>query len=217
MNNFKYLPVILAALMVVGVAACSGGGGRRILGERCPGGDYKLFPDTLPANQHKIDLSDAANEKLIPPGVYTYQGATLYYKDVSDLRLALKDVKQKDGKTFVAGVTCTRNAQKPLSQSFVIEGIQSFTVSKDNKMLAGEVKGFSLKDVATQLTGDAKTVQGKSFNSPSEVYKDLASEYYLLTTDNDNTHYEIRSTKSDSLGTYYLIIYLTRADEPKTP
>lgn len=213
MNNTRYLSVILMSLMVVALSACSGGGGRRIIGKQCPGGDYKLFPDQLPANQQKVDLAVASDDAKIPAGLYDYAGATLFYIDKSGLRLQVDDVQQKDGK-FVAGVSCTRSALKSMSAPFNVDGVLKLDVSKDAKIL-GEMKNYTLQVLNSKFVGDA-VVSGKTFNSPREVYKNTANEYYMVITDKNPTNYEIRSKGSNENGTYYLVVRLTRKDKPET-
>lgn len=212
MSKIKYLSIAGSCLLALSLAACSGGGGRRIIGKQCPGGDFKLFPDQLPPNQHKIDLALADDEKKIPAGIYDYNGATLFYTDKSGLRLQVDDIRQRDG-TYKAAISCTRDAKQPLSAPFNVDGVLKLDVSKDFKIL-GEVKNFTLQFLNRKFIGDAKVVDGKTVNSPREIYKDTANEYYMVTTDNNSTNYEIRSKGTNENGTYYLSVRLVRKDKP---
>jgi len=196
--------MIIAGFSMV---ACSGGGSRKTVGKQCPS-DYKPFvvsaKDT-PNNQKALSLEPNSNE--IPPGVYSYEGSTLYYVDKSDLRVELTDIKQKDN-SFKAATTCIRNAKNSLGPVSV-EALRSLTLSKNGKYLV-ETNNLTLKIVDTKYKADSVKTE-KKLESPSEAYKG-SKEAYLLSTNNNTTNYEIRSKGTTPNGEYILVVRLSRKD-----
>lgn len=197
---------IVMSLLAITLVACGGGGSRKSLGTQCPADPWKPFSMDVAPNQEKISLNPLANK--IPPGTYTYEGASLYYADNSGLRITTVDTKQKDN-SFKATAGCVRNASKPLNPMNV-EGIRDLKVSNDKKYLA-EITNFAISSDGNAFKISAVKDPNKKLESPSDAYK-TAGDAFLVETKDDKTNYEIRSSGTTPNGTYLLQIRLSRKD-----
>lgn len=201
---------LLTLSLMVSIAACNGGGGRKTVGSQCPGGDYKPVRSEVGPNQQKVDLR-AEDFAQVPPGVYEYTGATLYYHDKSDLRLQLEDVKQKDG-TFKASWACARNSIQPLSGPLQVESISKMTVSADHKVTINEVRqvGISLKD--GKLDKASNKLQ-KTVGAPKETINDKTKDFFFVLTNQNQFDFEIRAFGGDEKGQFSFAARFKRKNE----
>jgi hypothetical protein len=190
----------------VTLAACNSGGGRKVVGKQCPGGDYKPISMNVAPTQKKLALNPQQNE--IPPGVYSYEGSTLYYIDKSDLRVVLNDARQKDN-NFKTGMVCVRNAKNVL-HPMAVESIHSMSVSKDLKYLV-EVTKLSIGTSNSKITVSAVKDTVKKLESPDEPYQ--GAQAFMVSTEKNTTNYEIRSegVTADG-GKYTMVVFLKRTD-----
>jgi hypothetical protein len=207
MKLFSIVTSVLVVSLVGCLVACGGGGSRKSLGKQCPADpSWAPFPMKVADNQEQISLNPSANK--IPPGVYTYEGATIYYVDKSDFRVQAVDVKQKDN-SFKAGTGCIRNAGNNFNPMST-EGIRDLRVSNDKKYLA-EVTNFAIGTEDTKFKVTAVKDPNKKLEAPADAYK-TAVESYMVSTKGDTTNYEIRSSGVTPNGTYQMQIRLTRKD-----
>jgi hypothetical protein len=203
---------VLTVLFAVALAACNGGGGRKSLGSQCPSGDYKPVRSEIGTNQQKVDLkSDDFTQ--IPPGVYDYTGATVYYLDKSDLRLQLEDVKQKDG-SFMANWGCIRNSSNKLSGAINVESITKMVVSADHKMTIDEVREYRLfaKDGKFEKTSSKSQ---KTVGSPKETMSDKTKDLFFVMTNQNPYDFEVRAFGGDENGQFAIAARFKRTDNPK--
>lgn len=204
----KAFSILTTFALVLGLAACNGGGGRRTSGSQCPDGEFKPVPMDIQPNQIKLSLK--AEDKQIPPGVYTYQGATIYYEDKSSLRILAKDVQQK-AQEFKASVFCIRNAKAKLNP-VAVDAIRSMDVTTGNKVIA-DVTTYSLGIENTKFKAQSVKNQSKKVESPSLVFdaaKFGQGDYFLLKSKTDDVNFEIRAKGADANGRFFVSIRLKK-------
>jgi hypothetical protein len=211
MKSFQ-LFTVLALISLVGLNACSGGGSSLVYGDhdRCKE-NFSLFPDKPTNGQTELKLDPAAKE--IPPGVYAYNGADLYYVDSkTNLRVLVHDSLDEKNGTSSSSIGCYRNA-KPGMTGMVVEaeGISAMTVDQNFKTTI-ETREFNFVIAGGTMERDFRKGQDKLEKSPLEIYDPAHPAQFVKTSVNANTDFELRSSGVSSTGTYELVIRLKRTD-----
>lgn len=194
------------------LSACGGGNGsHRTLGRQCPV-SYNPVSMNVPANQ-KISL-----DSPLPVGTFEYNGATLYYKDISNYRIELNDTKQKDSNqdkkqkdpkqpttpTFKMTKGCIRNdSPKIVGLTFAIDGISKMVVQGNSNKVLSDVKSYSFSITDKEIVMTSTNADNKKPERPSDLYKGTAQESFLYQVDAEN--FEIRSTGKTQNGSEYFL------------
>ncbi len=205
----KSLSVVVSFALAF-LVACNGGGSRKTTGSQCP---ESFKPIRMEVGPNQLKLSLDTKDEQIPPGIYKYDGSSLYYVDKSDLRMLAVDIKQRDG-NFKGSLGCVRNAKNTL-HPVRLEGIFAMNVSADRKKILADVSEFTIGMEAGKFKVISTKTQ-KTVQSPKETFKG-SPENFLVTTDKNTTDYELRSIGSDANGEYALSIRFKRTDQPAPP
>lgn len=198
----RFWALIISLMAVIGfLNGCSGGGARQSAGRQCPL-NYNPIPMNVPAKQ-KIDLAST-----LPPGTFEYDGALLYYRDPSNLRIELGETKQANNKGFKVSTSCVRNAfagMKGIAMS--TQGISKMVVDGSSTKVISDVKNFGFV-ISDRVIIDIRNSDQKP-ERPSDVFDGKVSESFLYKI--NDSKYEIRSHGiTESGGEFFLAVRFTR-------
>lgn len=194
--NKNQLVIVTLLATVMTLSACNGGNGsQRILGRQCPA-NYDPVSMNVPENKK------GSLESALPPGTYDYNGATLYYKDISNFRMELNDTKQKDN-SYKGAVGCMRNdSPNTIGLYLATEGISKMVVESDSSKVTSDVKSYSFRITDSKVVMDFVKSDRKP-ERPGDLYKGTASESFFYQVDDKN--FEIRSHGKTQNGSEYFL------------
>lgn len=216
----KLFSVVTISAMLVTLAACEGGGGRKVAGKQCPS-NHAPISMKLVGNQTEISLDPAA--KQLVPGTYTYQGSTAFYKDKSNsttpYMMEITDAKEKNTQRWKAVATCVRNAKAGLNLGFSSQVVRTLEVGA-----APDLKTFfETREISVTLAGSFKVNstdgQQKVEDIPSKAYEKLTTPAKLMMVKKSDTDFEIRAHYADPQGAagqgeLWVVTRLKRANLP---
>jgi hypothetical protein len=195
-NQLVKLAITSLALTL---AACSGGGGRRANGKRCPL-NYDPYPMDIPADQ-KIDLA-----KPLPAGSYEYNGASLFYRNPAlDFKMELHDSKQRDG-SFKGTQGCVRNAVKErIGKAMSTEGISKMVIDQGSGKVTSDVKNFGFLILEDGKVHFDFVKSNHKVESPSELFTGKVKNSFMFKR--SEAEYEIRSYGvNEDMSEFYLVV-----------
>jgi len=209
-SNSYGLKWALALPLLLTLANCDSGGGKKVTGARCPAEYNPVEMNVTP--DKKIAL-DNIPQQAVPTGEYVLSNASLYYTDNSGFRVLISDGAITD-KGYKGKIGCVRNADKMVEGTVVqVDGISLFNIASSPdgegsfyRTTSGDIKqfGFTIRGraIVTQVENTNRKVQG----SLSKVYESAQSSFMFKVSD---TVYEIRSSGQTPHGQYRLAVRLT--------
>lgn len=208
-------------------SACNGGGGSAFTGGREMCAKVSpIAPDrALTKDQAELSLDPAA--KQLPPGVYSYKGATLYYVDkATGVHVQMSDVQQGVASSFKAMVDCYRGAYPGMSGINVqAQGISEMRVEADGKIPLMQKYNFNFKTAQGVVVPEFSKSGDPVAGAPKDVFDDPNNPsrglplHFVKTSPTGPTQFELRTSgvTATNGGSYDLVIRLERADLPPVP
>lgn len=208
---------VFASLLL---AACSDGGSSQFAsGIRCPS-SLNPVPMELDQkdNEKMIDLKGTTAD--LPAGIYTFNGADVFYRDnVSGMMMLYSDRKASGATEYSAKLECVRNYEMIQGFDVNAKALSGMTVHANGETLI-DLRSYRIAFEGKERVVDFKDGDKAQNQIPSKPYADnKASDFFMIKMDDKNTAFEIRSkfpvidaTTKIERGALFILTRLKRED-----
>lgn len=182
------------------------------------------IPIEMDKNARKINLDPQAGELGLFPGIYSYEGAQLFYRNsATQLQIYVSEVRNaKDATKFDFTTNCVSGVTPTTGKVSVnLAGLIGMTVPENKtdpttvKISDIKVRNYFLGFSNFTLVRKADEDKESRFEAPNKVYEGKISEYgfYKVAPTNDSV-FQFRAKVTEGTETVYLLIRYKRAPIP---